>query len=1110
MSLLLSEAIYQETLADQLVGALAQEHAGSLSTVSSCVVVQNAGLGRWLHLWNARKTGISAAVEMPFARGFISKQLEELGYIDSKNLLNESSIQWAVFSALRSEVYKNWDKDGALLDRYLSSTVSNREVRAWRLAERVAKLFDQYSLYRPEWLIAWHAGQLVGKELPHARWQAKLFQFVVNELTEQQLSERIFGLALYRFCHDKKEINISNRPVHVFGVSSFSPLFLKFFQRLSEYIDVHVYHLIGSEAFLGDLPNDYRKFLLAEKNESTGGGMLDWSHNSFLVACGQSMARFQSLLLSLEYPIGDILTGEKVAAQGNDLLHFQASIRKNESTCTVVGDGSISFHATHSVLREVQVLQQQLLAIFAQEPQLEPQDVLVMMPDISEYSHAIEAVFSSGVRISDENRTVYLPYCIGDQSSQIESDAARFFETLLGIVEGRHRFSELWQLFDFVPVREKLDVSESRFEDLRDLLQRAGIRWGMDGDRRHQQGHPHFDEFTWDYGIQRILSGEIWPSQDGSMSVMAQSDLSAAVGVVCDVLRVLNRLIQSTEQSLSFSGWTSRVLGVMESLFGASPLGQDWFALISSRLTSLEEKAGDASIEFSTFVEISAVSDQNSSGAGGLLRRGITFCRLQPVRNIPAKVICLLGMNEGAFPRQVSPVEFDLIHGQKKLAKDERPAELKITELQFLGDNRSRDEDRQLFLDCILNARERLYISFVGQDSKTNELIPPSVLVSQLIASLSLSFSGDVKSWITYHPLQEWSVRNFNQPQARKGELARAIHFNANLLPSSMQGDQDRWEPLEVKVDKGREDGHISLTQLLRFFKDPADYFVQNSLGAELDQFRFENHVLDDEVFDVDGLSGWQLRQRIADVSIKKMLRQEPAAWRLHEEEQFYHSLVADQLLPLGQKGKQLWKSEVKDVLDFLTQAISADTLEYRNCTMEVGSITMEDELLFTADGHQLIFINGSLEKSYLLEALLKVILGQRAALVVSLKDRQCYQVPYSRELEYDKWVSQLLVLYTKGQEKPLPFSIGIAYQFVDQLIADPEADESVLLDQAVKSKWISHQGFGDVSQAQQACFGEESVAAKNSQLRNEFMDAAKAVFFVPVKWRTLLLEKEL
>ena len=88
----------------------------------------------------------------------------------------------------------------------------------------------------------------------------------------------------------------------------------------------------------------------------------------------------------------------------------------------------------------------------------------------------------------------------------------------------------------------------------------------------------------------------------------------------------------------------------------------------------------------------------------------LTVCTLVPMRSVPHRVVCLLGLDDGVFPAQSSH------DGDDVLARD-----------PWVGERDPRSEDRQLFLDAISAAQSHLVITYTGADERTGAPVPPAV-----------------------------------------------------------------------------------------------------------------------------------------------------------------------------------------------------------------------------------------------------------------------------------------------------------------------------------------------------------------------------------------------
>jgi exodeoxyribonuclease V gamma subunit len=229
---------------------------------------------------------------------------------------------------------------------------------------------------------------------------------------------------------------------------------------------------------------------------------------------------------------------------------------------------------------------------------------------------------------------------------------------------------------------------------------------------------------------------------------------------------------------------------------------------------------------------------------GGFLAGHVTFCSLKPMRSIPFRVICMLGMDDGAFPRQDSPIAFDLLAEQKQASARSR-----------------RDEDRQLFLESLLSARDVFYLSYTGLSAKDNSESPPSVVVSELLDGLAAMHpeAGDDdprRHFTTHHRLQPFSQAYFrkggplfsysveNGQALAKGAPLAGPCGGAELPPATLD-----WQALELRT-------------LIAFLCHPAKHFVEKRLGARLPEL--EEGLSPHEPMELNKLDEWKLARDLA------------------------------------------------------------------------------------------------------------------------------------------------------------------------------------------------------------------------------------------------------
>jgi exodeoxyribonuclease V gamma subunit len=443
--------------------------------------------------------------------------------------------------------------------------------------------------------------------------------------------------------------------------------------------------------------------------------------------------------------------------------------------------------------------------------------------------------------------------------------------------------------------------------------------------------------------------------------------------------------------------------------------------------------------------------------------------------------------------------------------------------LHYLSDVPLRDEDRQLFLDCLLNARDRLYLSYVGQSVHSNEALPPSVLVGELMHFLGRVGEGGVEAGAQRqqlleqinlrHPLQEWSPANFTWKQPRNGQAPVPLHFNTDYTLLESQSSEHRPFIPAANADEATDTGElqISTEQLLRFLKDPAKDYLKEKLHVSLDLLEWAELPEDQEVFELDGPANWQLRKQVLD------------AWLLTKQqggvtdafaEQLRQRWIHDLTLPVGHAGGAVWSDTALPVLKSLQNYLGDRGIQKSGSATMIDDISYKTEYWGTEGGQRLIFLNGDLKKpKYLIEAFLRHVGSMAGSQLISLTDKSCVVWPSFADFIGeggnfgDSWLRSVLTLWRQNQIEPVAFSLEIAYEFVkisrekNEGIVSPDPE---LLRGAYENKWKGFDGVGlDYSVAQCFCFDGDSPASPQAgaSLQAAFMENAIRVFDPVLEW---------
>ena len=862
-----------EMLAAQLADTLRKPLSDPLQ--SDVVVVQNRGMERWVSMQLALRHGICANVRFPFPRAFLCETAAGLTGIAPGDEYEPEILTWRIMKIL-PEVLD--DPAYNSLKRYLIDDPAR--LKKYQLASSIARAFDRYLIFRPEMITAWEKGENgTGKE----GWQADLWRKIrASCAAEHWIGHRrqIFR----QLAAGSAAARLPER-ISIFGISTLPPFYLDFFHLLSQSTDVNGFFMNPCGEFWTDIRSEKEMGRMVQKvrektswKSATAEDLYLEKGNSLLASLGKQGRNFFSRLTNLPSEIHEdfLSPGEEslLTMIQSDLLNLRERGGSGIPQALVAHDDhSIRIHSCHGPLREIEVLHDQLLEMFAQESDLLPKDILVMAPDIDTYAPLIEAVFAAGAHGGDTlrqgvsygdtlrqgvpKRRGEIPYGIADRGICRGSAIMQSISTVLELATSRFGVSGVLSILDTSSVRRRFGLEEGDVERIRRWIADSGIRWGIDPEDRASAGLPAFRENTWRAGLDRLLLGYAMPG-DGKRifrGVVPYNDIEGKDGEILgrflSFAETLFSLRSSLTQPRSLSRWVAVFTELIEALF--SPEGEEeeeedlrWIRRRLEEIGGIEEKSEyRGAVEFTVMKSLLQKSFEDAGHPYGYLTGGVTFCAMLPMRSIPFRVVCILGMNNADYPRRSEPVDFDL------LSENPRP-----------GDPSRRDEDRYLFLEALLSARSTFYISYVGQSSEDNSVIPPSVLVSELIDYLEgcFTFAGETVQdhVMIVHHLQAFHPSYFSGDaklfsySAENCEAARRLvdpsrvdrKFAAGLLPEPETG----WR-------------EIAIADLAAFFRNPARYLMERGIGLSLDEG--PEIPQEKELFRIGGLERYRLGETL-------------------------------------------------------------------------------------------------------------------------------------------------------------------------------------------------------------------------------------------------------
>jgi exodeoxyribonuclease V gamma subunit len=715
----------------------------------------------------------------------------------------------------------------------------NAGLKRFQLAGRLADVFDQYQIWRPDMLSGWDAGRLSSTH-PSEPWQMALWQLLGAQAAEDVPHRGILLRQVIASLQGGGDFaGLLPERISVFGLHSMPQLFLDYLQALAAHCDVHLYLLSPCRHYWGDI--DSRRKRLRSRLEQIEKGIAveatqeERERHPLLASLGWQGRDFQEMLLNtVDFELEFKSFEDPAEGPAPTLLQrLQSDLLQDsaDSGRQATDDGSILFVSCHSRLREVQVLKDHILDQLHRNPTLELREIIVMAPDIQDYAPLIPAIFDD------------IQHSIADRSLRGQNGTLEAFLHFLSLFDGRFGWVEVLDLLKNEAVHPGFDLSAADLDNLQHWVTDAGIRWGLSGGQRRETGLPDFVENSWSAGLARLLMGYAIDTDefvDGILPYTAIEGVEArALGGLCRFIGIVEQAQADFGHNRSLSQWSALFIGFAELLFGTG--GDEDLLEVRQILLALGETCGGF---HSDPVELQVVrawieqAAQERKASSGFLKGSLTFCSMLPMRSVPFRLVCLLGLNDREFPRNDLYATFNLMAPPRS-----RP-----------GDRSFRLDDRYQFLEAVLAARTTLYISFIGRSIRSNAVIPPSVVVTELLDFLQDAYGIDAP--VVEHPLHPFSRRYFSGEQERLFSYSRYACETAARFQQPQEPAGGWWSG-----ELDRKPQQIALGDLLTFFSHPQRWFVRNCLGIRLN--RDQDLPEERELFAVTGLDAYQSDQRM-------------------------------------------------------------------------------------------------------------------------------------------------------------------------------------------------------------------------------------------------------
>lgn len=1006
---------------------LSQEFAEQIKKQSDCfaselIVMQTSGMERWLSLETAKHNGIFANFQFIKPNSFIN-QLYKLADIEADSLYNTENLKWILYRFLDDEGFK---KEFEQVAQYYQ----NDDIKRLQLSVKIADLFDQYLLYRQDYIEAWNQGkfakvtrhqddtdtQVKHKQErldKHQKWQFALWKLIKDDLSEQSYDKvQLRDLLIQKLNEPsfRSEIKEKYGKISLFGLSVITDYHIEIFHRLSDFMDVNLY-------FLNPAPETYWYDIVSEKfvyyiEKKTGQSIeaLKLHVGNELLSNYSALAKdtYNILFKSDDFvnAIDDSLTE---GPENNSLLEkiqhdIFNNLNKDRNPITIedLKDQSFLISSSYTPMREVEALYNQLLYYFDQDQELRPQDIIIQLSDVDLYTPYIRAVF--------DNAKHRIPYTIADRSYAGGDTLVGILEILLQLSFEDFTSEKVMQLLNSEFIRNRFGITN--LDLIRDVVREANIRFGIKGyaddDTRY---------VSWTYGLERILLGyAIKGADEYDLEDYSTYPLDTIEGSDAEELlrfkAFVDQLISSINQRLHdrpLNEWKAYIENLLEALISSDEKSDAEVKYIQQHLLSIDNMVEwlKEDISYEVFQKSFIDALFSNPRAGNFITGGITFCSMIPMRSIPFKVTAMLGLNGDKFPRKDTNIAFNLIDVEYKR-----------------GDRNAKNNDKYLFLETILSARKHLYISYIGNSTKDNSEFPPSLLVEELKHYIErgcseLNENQKINQYLVQkHPLHAFSKKYFDR--------------DSNLFSYNSQGET----PFTAKdVSQNSENAieikKISIQELAKFFENPFQYYYNKVLQI----YYQEDQTLlpESEIFEPDALEKYFLKSDLFSMD------QDLNKYTIKQKK--IGNLPLANMAPIAVNLAQEEIINIKNQYVSLIKDIEAKTI---HTEFEFYDIKLQASIFPIFDGQQIVSnVSGSSSKSkYLIRAWLKHLAimasGQK---VDTLFIANYYETPMVwphnmiQQEDAQHILKQCVAFYLQGQKKALAFMPLQGFNLAQSLI---------------------------------------------------------------------------
>ena len=831
--------VHRAERADGLIDALRALLADPLPDpfAAEVVAVPTRGMERWLAQRMSDRLGVCANVAFPSPRRLVVDAVATASGVDpDSDPWRPERAVWPLLEVVDAHLSEPWLH--SLAAHLGEPDDAARRARRFATVRHLADLFDRYALHRPDMVRKWARGE-------DEVWQAELWRRLREAIGTPDPAERVEG-ACARLRAEPEVVDAPAR-LSIFGLTRLPAGDLNVLEALAAGRDVHLFLLHPSPALWGKVAALDRR-VVRRRDDPT----FTLPDNRLLASWGHDAREMQLVLGATEH----VDHHHPVDLRDDTLLgRLQLGVRDDVRTSSGAADRSIQVHACHGRARQVEVLRDAILHFLDEDPGLEPRDVIVMCPDIETFAPLIQATFGAGevADVDDEDGDALPPEVrppdlrvrLADRSLRQTNPVLGAVASLLDLADERLTASQVLDFADREPVRRRFDLDDDDLARIEEWVAASGIRWGLDAAHRAPFKLDSLAAGTWRAGLDRVLVGVTMTEDEQRLfeGVLPLDDVdSGAIDLAGRFAELVGRLrtaVDALNTTQPIDDWATAIAAAADALTTTTERDAWQRAELERILGDVVSEAAETQTSLAP-AELRALLGERLEGrpTRANFRTGhLTICTLMPMRSVPHRVVCLLGMDDGVFPRKTPRDGDDLMLADP-----------------HVGDRDARTEDRQLLLDALMAATDRLVVTYTGNDERTNLVKPPAVPIGELLDAV------DRDAVHVRHPLQPFDPVNFE-----RGALVpnRAWSFDPVTLDGAraLIGERAAPAPFLAAPLPAEPAALVELESLVRFAERPVRAFLRQRLGISVGEF--DDEVADALPVELDGLELWGVGRRL-------------------------------------------------------------------------------------------------------------------------------------------------------------------------------------------------------------------------------------------------------